>query len=302
MSVPSLIIGTRGSALALWQAHHVQGRLAALGVTAELLVIKTKGDKILDVPLAQVGGKGLFVKEIEEALADGRIDLAVHSMKDVPAELHAGLVLSAISAREDPHDVLVGRRLADLPAGARLGTSSVRRVCQIKSLRPDLTIVPLRGNVDTRLRKLDEGQVDAIVLAAAGLRRLGHAHRIAEVLDPERCLPAIGQGLLALETRAGDAATIDVVRRALHDPDGATAADAERAFLQRLGGSCLTPLACHARPTHDRIVVDGLVGDLEGKEIIRDRAEGAREDAAALGRSLAETLLARGADRLLAAL
>ncbi|HKA91697.1 MAG TPA: hydroxymethylbilane synthase [Haliangiales bacterium] len=297
-----MIIGTRGSALALWQARHVQGRLAELGVAAELLVIKTKGDKILDVPLAQVGGKGLFVKEIEEALADGRIDLAVHSMKDVPAELHPGLALSAISAREDPHDVLVGRRLDELRAGARLGTSSVRRVCQLRSLRPDLTIVPLRGNVDTRLRKLDEGQVDAIVLAAAGLRRLGHADRIAEVLDPERCLPAIGQGLLALETRAGDATTIDVVRRAVHDADGAAAADAERAFLQRLGGSCQTPLACHARPGRDRMTVDGLVGDLEGKEIIRDRVDGARADAAALGRALAEKLLARGADRLLAAL
>ena len=295
-----MIIGTRGSALALWQANHVKARLAAVGVDAELLVIKTKGDKILDVPLAQVGGKGLFVKEIEEALADRRIDLAVHSMKDVPAELHPGLVLAAVSAREDPHDVLVGRRLDDLPPGARVGTSSVRRVCQLRALRPDLTIVPLRGNVDTRLRKLDDGQVDAIVLAAAGLRRLGHADRIAETLDPARCLPAIGQGLLALETRADDTATIDAARRALHDPDAAAAADAERAFLVRLGGGCQTPMACHARPAGDRIAVAGLVGDVSGGEILRDRIDGARADAAALGRALAETLLARGADRLLA--
>jgi hydroxymethylbilane synthase len=297
-----MIIGTRGSALALWQAHHVQARLAELGVAAELLVIKTKGDKILDVPLAQVGGKGLFVKEIEEALADGRVDLAVHSMKDVPAELHPGLALSAISAREDPHDVLVGARLDDLPLGARLGTSSVRRVCQLRALRPDLTIVALRGNVDTRLRKLDEGHIDAIVLAAAGLRRLGHADRIAEVLDRERCLPAIGQGILALETRADDAATIAVVRRAMHDADAAAAAEAERAFLQRLGGSCQTPMACHARVAGERIAVDGLVGDLEGKEILRERIEGARGDAGALGRELAEKLLARGAGRILSAL
>jgi hydroxymethylbilane synthase len=292
-------IGTRGSALALWQADHVKDRLATIGVRAELVVIKTKGDKILDVPLAQVGGKGLFVKEIEEALADGRADLAVHSMKDVPAELGNGLVLSAFSTREDPHDVLVGKRWGDLPAGARLGTSSVRRICQLRAVRPDLEFVPLRGNVDTRLRKLDEGTLHAIVLAAAGLRRLGHADRIAEVLPPLLCLPAIGQGTLALETRADDRDTIDAIRRTLHDADAATAADAERAYLVRLHGGCQTPLACYARLEGETLVVDGMVGSLDGSEILRDRLSGPRADAASLGRALAEKLLARGADRLL---
>jgi len=250
--VKPIVIGTRGSALALWQAHHTRARLeTVLAGTrpVELLIIKTKGDKILDVPLAKVGGKGLFVKEIEDALLDGRADLAVHSMKDVPAELAPGLILAAVSAREDPHDVLLtrdGTKLDGLKPGATVGTSSIRRVCQLAAVRKDLTIIPLRGNVDTRLRKLDAGELDAILLAAAGLVRLGHGQRISERLSFERFLPAIGQGVLAIETRAGDDTTIDLARRAMHDPVTADCAGAERAFLLRLGGSCQTPLACHA--------------------------------------------------------
>ncbi len=311
------VIGSRGSALALWQAHHVKARLEALGVEVGLEIIKTQGDKILDVPLAKIGGKGLFVKEIEQALADRRVDLAVHSMKDVPAELMAGLTLAAVSAREDPRDVLVtpitGLRsaspaagpspagppaatLAKLPAGAHVGTSSVRRVCQLMARRPDLRISALRGNVDTRLRKLDAGEYDAIVLAAAGLIRLGHGDRIGERLD---LVPAIGQGILAIETRADDAETIDLVRRALHDEATAACAAAERAFLERLGGSCQTPMACHAVIDGGDVRATGLVGDLDGKTTLTATRAGARGDAAAVGRALAEDLLARGAAEIL---
>jgi len=305
--VKQVVIGTRGSALALWQAAWVKARIEDVEPSrpVELLVIKTKGDKILDVPLAKVGGKGLFVKEIEDALLDGRADLAVHSMKDVPAELAPGLELSAISAREDPRDVLVsrdGRTLELLPAGARVGTSSVRRSCQLSAARPDLTIVPLRGNVDTRLRKLDEGQLDAILLAAAGLVRLGHAHRIVERLDLGRFLPAIGQGMLAIETRAGDAEMLALCRRALHDQDTADCAALERAFLARLGGSCTTPLACHATLQGDQLAAEGLVGAPDGSRIVRDRIGGPRTAGAALGRELAEKLLAQGADGILESL
>jgi hydroxymethylbilane synthase len=306
--VKPIVIGTRGSALALWQAQHTRARLeTVLAGTrpVELLIIKTKGDKILDVPLAKVGGKGLFVKEIEDALLDGRADLAVHSMKDVPAELAPGLVLAAVSAREDPHDVLLtrdGTKLDGLAPGASIGTSSVRRVCQLAAVRKDLRVVPLRGNVDTRLRKLDAGELDAIILAAAGLVRLGHGGRISERLPFERFLPAIGQGILAIETRAGDDAIIDLVRRALHDPLTADCAAAERAFLLRLGGSCQTPLACHAVLAGVDLRVAGLVGDPDTATLLRDELAGPRGDAAGLGTALAERLLARGADAILAKL
>jgi hydroxymethylbilane synthase len=294
------VIGTRGSALALWQAHHVKARLEALGAAVTLDVIKTQGDKILDVPLAKIGGKGLFVKEIEQALIDGRVDLAVHSMKDVPAELAPGLVLAAVSAREDPRDVLVARdglTLAALPPGAHVGTSSVRRVAQLRAHRRDLRISPLRGNVDTRLRKVDAGEYDAVVLAAAGLIRLGHGDRITERLD---LVPAIGQGILALETRADDAATIDLVRRALHDEATAACAAVERAFLERLGGSCQTPMACHAVIDGDDVRAEGLVADLDGETILRGARRGPRAEAAAVGRGLADELLGRGAREILA--
>ena len=291
-----LTIGTRGSALALWQANHTKARLEALGVEVRLEIVKTQGDKILDVPLAKIGGKGLFVKEIEQALADERVDLAVHSMKDVPAELMAGLTLAAISAREDPRDALVGATMATLKQGAHVGTSSVRRVCQLHARRADLRISALRGNVDTRLRKLDAGEYDAIVLAAAGLIRLGLGDRITERLD---LVPAIGQGILAIETRAGDPSTISLVRRALHDEATAAAAAAERAFLERLGGSCQTPMACHATVDGDAVRAVGLVGELDGKTILRGARSGARDEAAAVGRALAEELLAQGAGEIL---
>jgi hydroxymethylbilane synthase len=294
-------IGTRGSQLALWQANHVKARLEAAepGLVVELEIIKTKGDKILDVPLAAVGGKGLFVKEIEEALADRRVDLAVHSMKDVPAELLPGLALVAVSAREDARDVLCSHKggFRELPAGARVGTSSVRRVCQLLAVRRDLEILPLRGNVDTRLRKLDAGELDAIVLAAAGLHRLGLSDRVTEYLDPSFCLPAIGQGVLGLEARADDAQTISRVRRALHDEGTAACAAAERAFLIRLQGSCQTPLAAHGSLRSGRLFLDGLVGDLEGRRILREQIEGPPDED--LGRMLAERLLERGAAELL---
>jgi hydroxymethylbilane synthase len=296
-------IATRGSELALWQAHHVEGRLVALGHTVELRIIKTTGDQILDRPLAEVGGKGLFVKEIEQALLDGAADLAVHSMKDVPADLAPGLVMAAVSEREDVRDALVtrgGHRFAELPAGARVGTSSLRRVCQLSALRGDLEFVPLRGNVPTRLDKVTSGQVDAAVLAAAGLRRLGRADSITELFDPAHIVPAGGQGALGIETRAGVQAIISEVRRAMHHDADAACVAAERGVLARLGGSCQTPLAAHAR------VVDGgtlelraLVGRPDGSEIIRAERVGSLAGPAELGSAVGNELLARGADRIL---
>jgi hydroxymethylbilane synthase len=300
--VRPIVIGTRGSALALWQANHVKATLERLhGVTVSLQVIKTVGDKILDAPLAKVGGKGLFVKELEEALLRRETDLAVHSMKDVPTEMPAGLVLTAISAREDPHDVAVtrdGRGLWAQREGAKVGTSSLRRVCQILARRPDFVIESLRGNVDTRLRKLDEGQYDAIVLAAAGLRRLGHGGRISETLSLDASLPAIGQGALGLECRADDAEVRALVAP-LHDDASAAAVRCERAFLQRLQGGCQTPIAAHATMRNGRLAVEGLVGRVDGTEILRGSTEGPATDPEALGIRLADELLGRGAAKIL---
>ena len=298
-----LVIATRGSELALWQAHHVKDRLEALGCAIELSVIKTTGDKILDRPLAEVGGKGLFVKEIEQALQDGAADLAVHSMKDVPADLAPGLVMAAVSEREDVRDALVSRggvRFADLPAGARVGTSSLRRVCQLRALRGDLVFVPLRGNVPTRIDKVTSGQVDAAVLAAAGLHRLGRAGQVSELFDPALVIPAGGQGALGIETRAGDPAIIDVVRRAIHHPADAACVAAERGLLARLGGSCQTPLAAHARLIEPgTLELRALVGRPDGSEILRAERVGSVVDPAALGSALGTELIARGADRIL---
>ncbi|MBI4510593.1 MAG: hydroxymethylbilane synthase [Deltaproteobacteria bacterium] len=303
MSKP-LVIGTRGSALALWQANHVKARLEAAdpGLSVELRVIKTKGDKILDAPLSQVGGKGLFVKEIEEALLAGQVDLAVHSMKDVPAELMPGLILAAVSQREDPRDVLVSRHaggLDGLPPGGHVGTSSLRRICQLKARRPDLRIAPLRGNVDTRLRRLDAGDFDAVVLAAAGLVRLGHAARITEHLSADVSLPAVGQGALGLETREGDAATRDRVVGVLHDVSTADCVAAERAFLGRLNGGCQAPIGAHATLADGAISLDGLVGEVDGASILRAHVGGPRNRALSLGQELAEMLLARGAAEII---
>jgi hydroxymethylbilane synthase len=292
-----LVIASRGSQLALWQAHWVQAQLAARGLESRIEIIKTTGDKITDVPLAKVGTKGLFTKEIEEALVDGRADLAVHSLKDLPTELPEGLVLAAVPPREDPRDAVVGRRLADLATGARVGTSSLRRSAQLRKLRPDLKIESVRGNLDTRLRKLDEGQFDAILLAAAGLKRLGWAARIAEILEPTVMCSAVGQGALAIETRpegAGFSAA-----RTMDDAATHTAVTAERAVLRTLGGGCQVPIGAHATVMADRIRLIGIVASPDGTEVIRAESEGT--DAEALGRAMGEDLLARGARRILEA-
>jgi hydroxymethylbilane synthase len=307
VTVEKITIATRGSQLALWQAEHTKARLvaAAPGLVVDFNVIKTQGDKILDVSLAKVGGKGLFVKEIEQALLDGTADLAVHSMKDVPAELAPGLVLAAVSTREVPWDALCLRvpgTLDSLARGAKVGTSSMRRQCQLLARRPDLTIALLRGNVPTRIAKLDAGDYDAIVLAAAGLTRLGMADRITQLLPPELSLPAVAQGVLGLETRAGDDRVIDLVRRAIHDPIEEHKVTAERAFLARMGGSCQTPLAAHAvLDAGGGLAIDGMCGLPDGTRILRDRVTGTTARAAALGVELAERLLAAGADAILAA-
>ncbi len=299
----ALRIGTRGSQLALWQARWVQGAIAKLqpDVEVDLVVIKTQGDKILDVPLAQVGGKGLFVKEIEEALLDGRIDLAVHSMKDMPAELPEGLTICAVPKRENPLDALISVRyssLDDLPDGARVGTSSLRRSAQLKHLRPDLVIVPLRGNLDTRLKKLETTDLDAIVLAAAGLMRLGLGDRITTYLTEAQMLPAVGQGALCIETRDADPAVRAIIE-ALDDPDTHTAVMAERAFLKRLEGGCQVPIAGHAKTEGTRVSLCGLVANLDGRTIIKNTMTGQAERADRLGRSLGEDLLERGAGPIL---
>jgi hydroxymethylbilane synthase len=306
-----LRLGTRGSPLALWQARHIAAGLEAAwpGLSVHLEIIRTTGDKIQDAPLAKLGGKALFVKEIEEALLAGRVDLAVHSMKDVPTDLPAGLEILAISPREDPLDVLISRtasRFRDLPRGARLGTSSLRRQAQLLHQRPDLDIVALRGNLDTRLRKLATEGLDAIVLAAAGLRRLGLFDRVTEVLPPELCLPAIGQGALGIEVREPGAESrgpragpIVVV---LDDADTHSAVEAERAFLRRLEGGCQVPFAAHAGVTGDAIRLQGLVATPDGRQLIRGERQGPRAAAVAVGTALAEDLLARGADRIIRAL
>src|SRR3982751_99751 len=246
-----LVIASRGSQLALWQAHWVQGQLAAAGHESRIEIIKTTGDKITDVPLAKVGTKGLFTKEIEEALLDGRADLAVHSLKDLPTELPMGLVLAAIPPREDPRGGVIGKKLAELPQGAKVGTSSLRRSAQLRTLRPDLAIESVRGNLDTRLRKLDEGQYDAILLAAAGLKRLGWADRIAEILTVEIMCPAVGQGALAIETRGSGSGW--TACSALDDAPTHAAVLAERGVLAALGGGCQVPIGAHARIDSGRL-------------------------------------------------
>lgn len=290
-----LVIASRGSQLALWQAHWVQQQLAALGYSSRIEIIKTTGDKITDVPLAQVGSKGLFTKEIEEALLEGRADLAVHSLKDLPTELPAGLILAAIPAREDPRDALVGRRLAELPAGAKLGTSSLRRAAQLRKIRPDLRIEPVRGNLDTRLRKLDDGQYDAIVLAAAGLNRLGWADRIAEILEPAIVCPAVGQGALAIETRAAGLPAC----QELNHPPTAWAVTAERALLGALGGGCQVPIGAYATVAGDWLSLQAVVVSPDGAGLVRHQSEGSAADARRIGLESGEALLAAGADRIL---
>src|ERR1035438_9024332 len=268
-----LVIASRGSQLALWQARWVAAQLSAAGHHCRIETFKTTGDKITDVPLAKVGTKGLFTKEIEEALLDGRADLAVHSLKDLPTELPEGLVLAAVPEREDPRDAVVGKRLADLPAGARVGTSSLRRSAPLGRLRPDLVIASVGGNLDTRLRKLDEGQYDAILLAAAGLKRLGWGDRIAEILSAEVMCSAVGQGALAIETRAGSRG-YDAVHALDHAPShGAVAA--ERGVLAALGGGCQVPIGAHATVEAGRLHLIAIVASPDGSELIRGEAQGA---------------------------
>lgn len=299
----SVVLGTRGSKLAVHQSEWVQAQLQALAphVTVTLRRIQTSGDKILDVPLAQFGGKGLFVKEIEEALLNGEIDLAVHSMKDVPTELPDGLEILCVPPREDPRDALIsrdGKSFLGLPLGARIGTSSLRRQSQLLHARPDLTIVMLRGNLDTRLKKLHEGQFDAIVLAAAGLRRLAWAHEITEYLAPQISLPAIGQGALGIEGRRDDAFIRSLLSGLNHAPSK-IAVLAERALLHRLQGGCQVPIAAHATLTGTKVRLEGVVASVDGKELIRDSVEGTIEDPESIGVQLAERLLAHGGERIL---
>lgn len=259
-----VVIGTRGSKLALWQANWVKEKLEELypEIKIEIEKIKTTGDKILDAPLAKIGGKGLFVKEIEEALLDGRVDIAVHSMKDVPTEIPKGLHIAAICKREDPRDAFLSRDgipLKDLPEGAVIGTSSLRRTVQLKALRKDIEIRPLRGNVDTRIRKLIEGQFDGIVLALAGLKRMGFEENIAEIFSEEILIPAIGQGAIGIETRVDDEFVNDIVKP-LNDPLTALCVSAERAFLSVMGGGCQVPLACHAKVVDGVMKISGMIG------------------------------------------
>ncbi len=301
MDKKSIRIGSRGSKLALWQAEWVQSQLQSKGILVEIHIIKTKGDKILDVPLAKVGGKGLFVKEIEDALLEKQIDLAVHSMKDMPGAMPKGLQIGAIPKREDSRDALIAKdslSLDSLPAGATVGTSSLRRQAQLLALRPDLNIVSLRGNLDTRLRKLSEGDFDAILLAAAGLHRLGWGEEITETLSPKRFLPAIAQGALCIQTRENDA-EINGLIQFLNHPETATAVTAERALLARLEGGCQVPIGGHATLSGDQITLEGLVASLDGKEIIRETQRAPRAEAASLGIAVAEALLKKGAAKIL---
>jgi hydroxymethylbilane synthase len=299
-----LVIGTRGSARARWQSAHVGRSLAEAhpGLVVEEKIIVTEGDRVQTGPVIDLGGKGVWVKEIEQALLDGSIDLAVHSLKDVPAELAAGLTLVAIPTRADPRDAFVSRSgagLASLPAGSRVGTSSLRRVCLVHAARKDLSVEILRGNVDTRLRKVAEGVVDAAVLACAGLDRLGFSDRITERLTIEQMLPAIGQGALALEARAGDARVAGLCR-ALSDQAAEVTVAAERALLAGLGVGCRTPVAGHATMTADgQVLLRALVGRPDASEIIREEMAAPPGQAAALGAELAKRLLSRGADAIL---
>ena len=301
-----LRIATRGSPLAVWQAEHVAARLQALhpGLEVSLLTMKTRGDKLLDAPLAKVGGKGLFVKELEVGLLDGRADLAVHSLKDVPVEFPPGLELALVMEREDPRDAFVSNTydsLAAMPAGTLVGTSSLRRQTQVRERYPELRVDWLRGNVNTRLAKLDEGQYDAIILAASGLQRLGFDDRIRAPIAPEECLPAIGQGVLGIEIRSDDAQLRELIAPLAH-AETALRVSAERALNQTLNGGCQVPIAGYAVLEGDQLFLRGLVGEPDGSKILRAEVRGGSAQAHELGVELAQQLLAQGADRILDAL
>lgn len=301
-----LKIGTRQSLLALWQSNHIAACLRKQYPECEVVLKKivTKGDRILDVPLAQIGGKGLFTKEIEEDLLSGEVDLAVHSLKDMPTVLPEGLCLTAITERANVGDAFVSNKydsFAELPLGAVVGTSSLRRKAQLLAARPDLTIRDLRGNVDTRLRKLDEGLYDAVILAAAGLERLGHSDRIKAVIPSSVCLPAVGQGALAIECRTDDAEVRQMLDF-LNDMPTVHATNAERAFLGLLEGGCQVPIGVHADVEGEKIKIEAIIAALDGSTVLRDTIEGAADDAVALGQELGRKMLANGGQAILAAI
>ncbi len=301
--IDNVRIGTRGSQLALWQANHIKGRIeqAFEKIEVEIITIKTKGDRITDRPLAMVGGKGLFVKEIESALLENRIDLAVHSMKDMPGELPPGLTIGAVPERESPFDVLIsraGKSFEDYPQGAVIGTSSLRRGAQLKHLRPDFEIKSIRGNLDTRLKKLKSGEYDAIVLAAAGLRRLGQEKEISQYLTEEMMVPAVGQGALCIEARENDPDMAPVMAALDHGPTR-VCVTGERAFLKQIGGSCHVPVACFGKLAHEDIILTALVASEDGRDVIRESVTAQAETVAVKGRELANQLLDKGGKRIL---
>ncbi|HLJ90456.1 MAG TPA: hydroxymethylbilane synthase [Candidatus Angelobacter sp.] len=294
-----LRIGSRGSALALWQANHVAALLRSQGHSVEIQIIKTTGDKITEVALSMVGTKGMFTKEIEEALAAREVDLAVHSLKDVPTELQPEFTLAAIMKREDPRDAFISRKFSDLPAlpgGARVGTSSLRRQCQLKALRPDLQVISLRGNVDTRIRKMEEGDYDAIILASAGVTRLGLQQHLRYRIPAELVCPAAGQGALGIETRSNDAATAAALAF-LDDEDARVTTQCERALLNGLGGGCQVPIGAYAERTGGKLSLVAIAGRPDGSQLLRESGEGS--DPEKLGREVADALLRKGADRIL---
>jgi hydroxymethylbilane synthase len=296
-------IGTRGSRLALWQANWVKTALEAEdpSLSIELVVIKTKGDKILDVPLAKVGGKGLFVKEIEESLLNEKIDIAVHSMKDMPAQLPRGLCIAAIPQREDPQDVLISkdnRRFSQLPSGAVIGTGSLRRKAQLLFARPDLVVAPMRGNIDTRLKKLETENLDAIILAAAGVKRMRYENKITEYLDENIMLPAVGQGALCIEIRQNDPLVGPVVA-VLEDPETRAVIRGERAFSERLEGGCQVPIAAHGTIHNNRFTLSGLVASVDGKTLYKHTRQGPENESATIGVELAEHLISMGAKTII---
>jgi hydroxymethylbilane synthase len=297
----ALRIGSRGSQLALWQANHISALLRARGHEVEIEIIHTTGDRITDVALAMVGTKGMFTKEIEEALAAGGVDLAVHSLKDLPTELPPGFELAAITEREDPRDAFCSREYAkveDLPRGARVGTSSLRRQAQLKAIRPDLDIHPLRGNVDTRLRKLEQGDYDAIILASAGLKRLGKTELVKQILPAEMMCPAAGQGALGIEIRERDSATRQLLAF-LNDTAARAATTCERALLNSLGGGCQVPIGAFAEIRDRKLHLDAIVADPDGSKLLRESRDGDINHPEALGKAVGKTLLGRGGDEIL---
>lgn len=300
-----LVIGTRGSKLALWQSNYIKDMVEQItGLPVELKIIKTTGDKILDVPLAKVGGKGLFTKELEVELAAGTVDLCVHSMKDVPTELPEGLYIAAMPKRVDPRDALVsgaGYNLTTLPEGATVGTSSLRRVAQVRNLRPDVKIVDVRGNLDTRMRKAEDGELDVVILASAGITRMGWAERISDYIPTEQMVSAVGQGAVGVEIREDDEFMVDVMSK-INDAETFACVTSERVVMRKLEGGCQVPIGAYARIEGDTMVMDGLVGSVEGDNIVRDHLEGPADDPIALGDRMVASLLEKGAGEILAAI